>query len=411
MMDEMVTTGAGGWRWGREGVLAAVRGGALFLGGFSLLNVAGEWWRVGFDANEWWIDLRDIPAWAGTGLMLVSGVMMMAWAIWPRMRRGRFYLTVLLLTYLMLQVAANVGQFYRLAGGGIGAGAGAGVRAGMMVPFSAVVLVGLAGVMAGLMWVNVRWPRGAGKAARAWQPGWKRSAMVMGGMVGVCGVAFPLGQMACFGKTDYRRPADGIVVFGAKVFADGKLSDAAQERVLEAVKLYRAGLAGRMMMSGGPGDGAIYEADAMRAYAMEMGVPGEAIAVDRGGVNTEATVRNTTAWARAAGVRRLLAVSHFYHLPRVKMAYERAGWDEGAGGCGEVFTVPVHSPYVLRGLPRFVVREVAALWAYYARAACGGGMQESGSMTRERLLRDGTYEEQETRFPDEAGVYGETAGW
>lgn len=38
--------------------LAFSRALALFLGGFSLLNLAGELRFPGFDANHWWIDFR-----------------------------------------------------------------------------------------------------------------------------------------------------------------------------------------------------------------------------------------------------------------------------------------------------------------------------------------------------------------
>jgi len=43
--------------------------------------------------------------------------------------------------------------------------------------------------------------------------------------------AFPLALMLFFGNTDYRRPADAVVVFGARVYASGKLSDALEDRI------------------------------------------------------------------------------------------------------------------------------------------------------------------------------------
>ena len=52
---------------------------------------------------------------------------------------------------------------------------------------------------------------------------------------------------------------------------------------------------------------------------------------------------------------RVLAVSHFYHLPRIKMRFKVEGQ--------EVLTVPVRAP--LTGTPHYMVREVAALWKYY----------------------------------------------
>ena len=58
------------------------------------------------------------------------------------------------------------------------------------------------------------------------------------------------------------------------------------------------------------------------------------------------------------GWQRILAVSHFYHLPRVKLTYQRQGRD--------VYTVRPGSPIDSRPC-RSTWREVAALWAYYAR--------------------------------------------
>ena len=54
-----------------------------------------------------------------------------------------------------------------------------------------------------------------------------------------------------------------------------------------------------------------------------------------------------------------LVVSHFYHLPRIKLAYQRDGWD--------VYTVPAKESYLLRQMPYNMAREVAALWVYYLR--------------------------------------------
>ncbi len=112
-------------------------------------------------------------------------------------------------------------------------------------------------------------------------------------------------------------------------------------------------------MSGGPGDGAIHETEAMRRFAVELGVKAEDVLVDEGGLNTAATVRNTVPMFRQMKARRVLAVSHFYHLPRIKMAYQRAGV--------EVNTVPARQTYILSATPYNMVREVAAIWYYYVQ--------------------------------------------
>ena len=77
----------------------------------------------------------------------------------------------------------------------------------------------------------------------------------------------------------------------------------------------------------------------MRRYALEHGVREADIFIDDNGVNTEATVRDTVPLLRRWGARRVLAVSHFYHLPRIKLAYQRAGID--------VFTVPSRQGHLL----------------------------------------------------------------
>ena len=56
---------------------------------------------------------------------------------------------------------------------------------------------------------------------------------------------------------------------------------------------------------------------------------------------------------------RILVVSHFYHLPRIKLTYQRDGL--------EVYTVPARETYLLRQTPYNMAREVAALWVYYLR--------------------------------------------
>ncbi len=98
----------------------------------------------------------------------------------------------------------------------------------------------------------------------------------------------------------------------------------------------------------------------MRRFALAHAVPDEAIILDRVGVNTRATVTNTIPIFRSLHAHRILAVSHFYHLPRIKLAYQQAGWN--------VYTVPVEHPEQSPSeYPHLLFRETAALWAYYLR--------------------------------------------
>jgi len=176
-----------------------------------------------------------------------------------------------------------------------------------------------------------------------------------------CAVAFPLMQVLGFGKTDYRRHADVAVVFGARAYADGRPSDALADRVRTACELYQQGLVRQLVFSGGPGDGAVHETESMRRMAVSLGVPDSAIVRDEAGLNTSATLRNTRPLLAAKPV---IAVSEFYHLPRIKLAAASAGID--------LITVPARPAHWSRQLPLSnMLREIPAFWLYYARALAG----------------------------------------
>jgi len=173
------------------------------------------------------------------------------------------------------------------------------------------------------------------------------------------------------GRIDARRPADAVVVLGARAYKDGRPSDALADRLRTACALFHGGYAPLLIMSGGPGDGAIHEAEAMRRFAIEHGVPESAIMLDPMGVNTDGTVEGTLRILEhlhgSASPPRILAVSHAYHLPRVRLAYRRAGL--------HVHPVPAHESYILTRMPYFMLRESAALIITYMR-----GLQDDGSV-------------------------------
>jgi hypothetical protein len=107
------------------------------------------------------------------------------------------------------------------------------------------------------------------------------------------------------------------------------------------------------------GDGDIHETEAMKRLAVQLGIPADAVILDEDGLNTYATVGSTCMLFDQLNIERVLAVSHSYHLPRIKMTYQRSG--------REVYTVPAKETYPLTALPIYILREVAALWVYYLR--------------------------------------------
>lgn len=319
------------------------RGVALFLGTFCLLNLVIRFRGADLDGNLLWIDLRFLPHTLAQPLLFLAAILLVAFALRPAGSVWRRRLTVVVLAFLGLGVLENLLKFYALFAKG-------NIHPAIPIAFSTFVLAALATLSAG---VRRR------KENLLQQRGVLRF-QITGVFIG-CALVFPLLQMFCFGKTDYRRPADAAVVLGARAYADGRPSDALSDRVRTACGLYQGGLVHKLIFSGGPGDGAVSESQAMKRMALKLGVKGEDIVLDERGVNTRATVRNTELLFRDLRLSRVLVVSHFYHLPRVKLAYHQAGT--------EVYTVPARESYLLRQLPYNMAREIAAFWSYYLRAA------------------------------------------
>lgn len=304
------------------------RGLALFLGGFTVLNLLGDFRTRTMTANILWLDVQFLPGIAATLLMCALAAVMLLYAIRPKPHRIRRAVAVAILIAGALCALLNAASFYLAL-------AREQIHTIFPVPLSLFVAAAL------IVIAVAHFRESSGRGAIP--------AFVL------ATILFPLAQIVFFGVTDYRRPADLIVVLGARAYSDGTMSVALADRVRTGCLLYAQGLAPRLLFSGGPGDGPIDEPEAMRRYALSRGIPDSALMKDSRGLNTEATVRNTLAMTDA---RRILVVSDFYHLPRIKIAYRRHGVD--------VYTVPAR-PSALAPMPYNLARETLAFWVYYLR--------------------------------------------
>lgn len=315
------------------------RGLALFWGGLALIGALTAS-RSGFDPNILWVDLR----WLATPLRLFMtaafAVSMLAFAVTPPKATYQRQLTAGLLGFFLVATAWNAATFLALD-------VRHRITANLLLPASLLILLSLLPVL----WVLLR-PHPSDRT---------RPGVIFLTLLAV-GFSFPLVQVYCFGKTDYQRHSAAAVVFGARVLRDGRMTTALSDRVARACELYRDGEVQWLVLSGGPGDGPVHETDAMQTYALAHGVPASAIIIDRNGLNTEATVVDSLRLLDQAGVHgRIIAVSEFYHLPRIKLTFEAHG--------REVYTVPAHPSLRARNFAfRSTLREVPAFWFYFARA-------------------------------------------
>lgn len=162
-------------------------------------------------------------------------------------------------------------------------------------------------------------------------------------------------------------PADAIVVFAGGVGESGRAGGGYQERVKQAVDLYRDGYATHIIFSSGFVF-AFQEADVMRALAIENGVPPPAIELETHAANTYQNVLFSSRIAKEHGWRRVLLVSSPYHMRRALLT-----WHHVAPAVAVVPTpVPVSQFYShaygasleqIRG----ILQEYAAIVVYWWR--------------------------------------------
>jgi vancomycin permeability regulator SanA len=106
---------------------------------------------------------------------------------------------------------------------------------------------------------------------------------------------------------------DAALVLGAKVGEDGEPSPFLRERVEVGSRLYLDGVVDVVVMSGATHAGGYDEPATMRDLALEMGVPADAIVLDRGGIDTFASCANA---AGPLALGSVIVVTQEFHVAR-----------------------------------------------------------------------------------------------
>jgi len=341
-----------------------VRGGALFLGSYFLWS-----WVLFFlgpsryDATLWWVDLRFLPGWLSAMCSVFFCIALLHRAVLPQAGLRTLRCRRVVLACLIGALVLNTLAVWRLPSGL--------VTLGMPIPLTLVLAIGVL-----FMLRHPLIPTSPARLATL-----RRSLGVMGAAAGFALLA-ALAQMYWFGESDYRRPADAILVYGCQAYPDGTPSQALADRVHTACELYHQGLAPIFVMSGGPvRNAAMHETQAMADYAVSLGVPREAILFDVDGLDTQSTAENlgdVLHGATGATPLHILAVSHDYHLPRVKLSLEREGFT--------AYTVPCEIRRSLPSKPYLIARETAAWWYYYLRPIMASNFNEGFVLRRLNLL-------------------------
>lgn len=313
-----------------------LRDAGAAVGVFGVVNVVGELIRGPFDVLRTFVGVPEFVYPAALPVeLLVSGLLVMHGLIpveSPKWRR----LGAVVLALVALFSLLDIFTFYRIVWAGR-------IQTSFPIPSSILVCAFFTALAMDMDKGRPPEPRSVKRIAR-----FGLTSAFVAGML-------PLLLMFTFGPTNYAREADCAVIFGARVWDDGTPSLALSDRVDEGIRLYHKGLAKKLVMSGAIDRHNGYsEPEVMKKRAVLAGVAEADVILDEAGVDTSATVRNTADLMKREGFVKALAVSHYYHEPRVKMLFSRAHV--------RVYTVPAKMTRRLLKEPYFILREIAAYY-------------------------------------------------
>lgn len=115
---------------------------------------------------------------------------------------------------------------------------------------------------------------------------------------------------------------DCILILGCKVRSNGQPSPMLKDRLDRGIELYRAETSPVILMSGDNGSKTYDEVSAMERYALEEGIPQNAIFKDHAGFSTYESMYRAKA---IFGAERILIVTQKYHLYRSLYIADRLG--------------------------------------------------------------------------------------
>lgn len=118
--------------------------------------------------------------------------------------------------------------------------------------------------------------------------------------------------------------AHTVIILGASVHSDGKLSPILQDRVDTGLKLYNIGKVKRFLLSGDNRKSDYDEVNAMRNYLLKLNVPEEDIFIDPAGIDTyDSMYRSRDIFQ----VPSAIVVTQKFHLPRTLFIAKYLGLD------------------------------------------------------------------------------------
>jgi uncharacterized SAM-binding protein YcdF (DUF218 family) len=121
--------------------------------------------------------------------------------------------------------------------------------------------------------------------------------------------------------------ADAIVVLGCRIAPSGRPAPPAARRAATAASAFLAGVAPRIVASGGRRWGSQIEAQALRRALVRAGVPTSAVVEELCSLSTYENAIFSASMLRRLGARRAAIVTCPWHMARALQSFRAAGVD------------------------------------------------------------------------------------
>jgi len=182
----------------------------------------------------------------------------------------------------------------------------------------------------------------------------KSSLLIIAGssLLAVMGFVVVTLQSGSIGDPIPSDAAPAILVLGCVVESSGTPSEALADRMATGNRLFLDGHGKLLLLSGSPGEGSVTESAAMKKLALEAGIPETKMLLDSAGINVAESIRYAAALPELKEDRRIIVVSHWYQLARIRMLGRQAGL--------QVIAVPAEQQHALFNQNRLYAQEVIA---------------------------------------------------
>lgn len=119
-------------------------------------------------------------------------------------------------------------------------------------------------------------------------------------------------------------PTETVIILGASVHSNGKLSPILKDRVDTAITLFKSGKVKRFLVSGDHRTEDYNEVDAIVKYLEKNGIQGNLITTDPAGLDTYDSMYRA---GKVFGIDSAVVVTQAFHLPRSLFIATNLGFD------------------------------------------------------------------------------------